>query len=227
MAVVWPQWEGGRYRIMAVTYTLHDGWVGPSALDDGNGDSLNAQVAISADGSAVALWRQFDGSDYRIHASYRVARSRWGNPTILERQHDDSIYPRLAIDRSGKAIAIWVQRHCPQRHCVYSYVWSSRYDRHTRWSEPTRLSSHGFDVQIAIDNDTTAIAVWSEPRGLLGERSVILVNRYRPEAGWRQITALDVGGESSHPSIATLDGHTVIVWERFLSGRRQIWGVVP
>lgn len=223
-AVVWSQWDDDRYRVVAASAGPDHGWEPATALDLGVGDALHAQVALSVDGRAVVVWRQFEGSDFRVYARDRDSTGTWNPPMAVERQHDDSVYPQVAMNRLGEAVAAWVQRRCLAHHCDYSYVWLSRLDRRLGWSAPTRMSSRGWDVQVTLDHDGTAYAVWAERRGLLGTRSAIVLSRDSRETGWRRTGVLNIGGESGHPAMATANGHTVLVWERFLGDRRQVWG---
>jgi hypothetical protein len=64
---VWLQWDGTRYSILANRYTASQGW-GTAALieTDNAGDAGSPQIAFDANGNALAVWRQYDGTRYNI-----------------------------------------------------------------------------------------------------------------------------------------------------------------
>src|SRR4051794_29687815 len=54
--VVWSHATGGATMVEAVTHRARGGWSAPSRLSAAGGPSFSPQVAISADGDAVAVW---------------------------------------------------------------------------------------------------------------------------------------------------------------------------
>jgi hypothetical protein len=69
--VVWEQHAGKRVDIYANRYQASDDrWGVATLLEADAGDASGSQVAMAADGSAVAVWYQHDGTRIRIRASH-------------------------------------------------------------------------------------------------------------------------------------------------------------
>jgi len=64
--VVWFQSEGTDYQIWANRYQTDDGWGTPLRIQELGGDSLHPQGALYGKGSAIVVWRQFDGTNYSL-----------------------------------------------------------------------------------------------------------------------------------------------------------------
>ena len=108
---VWHQSDGTRYNIWANRYVPGTGW-GTAALieTDDSGDANNPQVAMDADGNAIAVWVQDDGTRSNIWANRYVPGTGWGTAALIET--DDSWVwdnPQVAVDAGGNAIAVWEQ----------------------------------------------------------------------------------------------------------------------
>ena len=70
---VWHQYDGARYSIRANRYTPGIGWGAAGTIDDGSGDAYNPQIALDANGNALAVWQQFDGASVNIWANRWIA----------------------------------------------------------------------------------------------------------------------------------------------------------
>ena len=67
---VWEHYDGTHNYIWANRYTAGGGWgaAGPIEPDNGGG-AYEPQVALDGSGNAIAVWRQWDGTNTRIWAS--------------------------------------------------------------------------------------------------------------------------------------------------------------
>ena len=86
----------------------------------------------------------------------------WGTAELIETDNSGTaVNPRIAIDTSGNAIAVW-QQHDGERY----NIWASRYTTGTGWGTPepieTDNSGSASNPQIAIDPAGNAIAVWQQ-----------------------------------------------------------------
>jgi hypothetical protein len=105
--MVWTRSDGSNLRIQA-RLRAPDGTLGSTATISTSGrDAYDPQVAFAPDGNAIAVWTQFDGSHTRTHAAFRPAGGSFGGDQTISPIGADANGPGIAIDSTGKAIAIW------------------------------------------------------------------------------------------------------------------------
>lgn len=67
---VWFQYDGARYNVWANRYTAGVGWGTAGLIEtDDAGSAYGPQIAMNANGDAVAVWYQSDGTRFDIWAN--------------------------------------------------------------------------------------------------------------------------------------------------------------
>ena len=108
--------------------------------------------------NATAVWEESDGVHTLIKSSTLPYGGTWSTPCVLSNPEMDSYGPRIAVDRCGGAVCVWVA------YSGSSYVMqSASYVLNENWSR--RLDVSTFDetvhgLQIAADALGNVIAVW-------------------------------------------------------------------
>jgi hypothetical protein len=122
---VWSQNTGTVYSIFANRYVSGTGWEGPQLLEtDDAGAAEYPQIAIDANGNAIAVWSQNTGTVYSIFANRYVSGTGWEGPQLLEMDDDYDAYdPQIAIDANGNAIAVWQQFDGTRYN-----IWANRFE---------------------------------------------------------------------------------------------------
>jgi hypothetical protein len=163
---VWYQNDGIGTSIWANRYVSSTGWAGPELLETDDTDAAEyPQIAIGADGNAIAIWRQITNTQYSIFVNHYISSTGWAGPELLETDDTGAAeYPQLTIGADGNAIAVWAQI----TSTAYS-IFASRYVSGTGWSQPQALETDdtnaAYDAQIAIDKNGNAIAIWQQYDG--------------------------------------------------------------
>ncbi len=104
---VWRQYDGIADSIYANRLT--SGTWGTAELLEAD-DARNAdapQVAVDANGDAVAVWRHSDGSVWNIYTNRLAASGVWGTPELLETDAGNAAHQQVAVDPNGNAVAVW------------------------------------------------------------------------------------------------------------------------
>jgi FG-GAP-like repeat len=162
--VVWYQGPDSNSRsIWANRYTIGQGWGPPTLLENNPGNAQGPDVAIDSDGSAIAVWRQFDGVDISIWAARYVPGEGWDTPIPIETNVGEAVRPAVAMDQSGNAVAVWVQFDG-----TYDSVWANRYVVGEGWGSATLIEHLPGDARlpkVVIDSNRLAVAVWSQDDG--------------------------------------------------------------
>ena len=81
-------------------------------------DAIKPQVAIDADGNAIGVWKEWDGSYWSICSNRYVPGSGWGKAKLIETVNQEADYPQIAVDADGHATTVWEQSRS---------IWSNRY----------------------------------------------------------------------------------------------------
>ena len=221
---VWYQYDGTRDNIWSNRYVVGTGWGIATLIETDNlGDAARPQVAVDGSGNAIAVWHQFDGALYNTWSSRYVVGIGWGTAKLLETGNSGgAVYPQVAVDGSGNAIAVWHQ------HDGISYnIYSNRYVVGVGWGTATLIETDNTGTaqypQVAVDGSGDAIAVWQQSDGATYS---IWSNRYVAGTGWRVATLIetDNSGDAQYSQVAVDNlGNAIAVWYQWDGTRSDIW----
>ena len=193
---------------------------------DNTGSTGSAHIAIDSSGNAITVWNQSDGTRNNIWSNqYTFSTGLWGTAELIETENLGHAYvPKIVIDGSGNAIAVWYQ-HDGTRYSI----WSNRYTFSTGlWGTAEKIETddtgNANAPKIAIDSAGNAIAVWYQTDGI---RNNIWSNRYTFGTGlWgtAELIETDNLGNASFPQIG-IDGsgNGIAVWHQSDGIRTNIW----
>jgi hypothetical protein len=220
---VWQQSDGTRTNIWANRYLAGSGWLTPILIEtDNSGDATNPQVAVDANGDAVAVWTYLNGAQHEIWANHYTAGWGWGTATAIGDNTGDAGMPDAAVDGNGDAVAVW-----QQSDGIRTNIWANRYTLGSGWGTATLIENDNtgaaLNPRIAIDSGGDAVAVWQQSDGT---RINILANRYAAGSGWGDVALIesDNSGDAANPMVAIdNDGNAVTVWQQSDATRTNIW----
>ena len=226
--VVWSQADTTpRINIWANHFTLGVGWAAPSLIEsDDTGDAQAPHIAINGNDDTEAMWAQSDGLRTNIWANHYTVGWGWSTAALIETDNaGDAVNPRIAIDASGNALAVWQQADGSAR----INIWANRYTAGGAWGTAALIESDDSgdagNPQIAVDADGNALAVWQQTDG--SARINIRANRYTAGSGWGTATLIetDDSGDATNPQIAVDGkGNALAVWQQADgSARINIW----
>ncbi|VAX01487.1 hypothetical protein MNBD_GAMMA20-2441 [hydrothermal vent metagenome] len=202
------------------------GWQTATLIESGfTGAAFYPQVAINADGDAMAVWSQASGTKKSIWANRYTVQAGWEVVELIETgNRGDALSPQIALDAAGNAVAIW-----QQSNGSHYDIWANRYVVGVGWSKVQRINTENSGnanlPQLSMDAQGNTTAVWYQHNGT---RNNIWANRYVPGRGWgtaELIESNDAGG-AKHPKISVEDSGAVIaVWEQVhdKTARSSIW----
>ena len=107
---MWRQSDGTRDNIWSNRFIAGMGW-GTAALieTDNAGNASVPQIAIDANGNALAVWTQSDGTRYNIWSNRFIAGTGWGTAALIETDNGSAYDPQITVDPNGNALAVWRQ----------------------------------------------------------------------------------------------------------------------
>lgn len=183
-------------------------WSNTTALSTGL-DNSNPDLGVNSNGTMVAVWHQFTGSDTDIVFSRSTdGGASWSSPAFLNSDAGvDSrtdTFPAIAGDGAGNWVAVW--------RVAAMGLWSAySNDGGQSWSAPAQASSSsaGSEIDIAEYNGTW-IAVF-------GSSTIRGVRTLDAGDSWTTLDSIPSipGGVSEHPVIAARGGVWAIAWDTF------------
>ena len=240
--VVWletgdPIWM----RVWAMQYSANtDTWSAPQLVET-NAASDNAaspRVVVDKFGNFCVIWVQGDRNVWPLRNHiwanrYDSTSKHWGNPVQIDKYNTSIFtngYLQAAVDNSGNIFAIW-NSFCSGIIDVWANRYSTEYDD---WDTPTLLKTNtmsgGYNLQIAVDGDGNAVAVWEEDDSnteVIYTNHSIWMNRYIAKTRqWGSSIMIPViTSESLTNPQVVLDGtgNATIVCNILISGISHIW----
>jgi hypothetical protein len=229
--------------------TFVGSWSTPTSLPTTRAGGVTA-FATNASGVSVAVWQEeVSAGRYRLMASRLGIAGLWSPPAVVDPQLEFGdrleVWPALAIDAQGNAMALWVRAAVGAASGTLGHLYASQLTAGSAaWSAPTRINlPHGSPArpQVVSIGQGRFVAAWEQP--INGRASVIatqfsgsswqspalLENDDRGDAGAVQLAANDSGTvqlvwiQSTGTAIYT-------VWStRFASGRWTWagWPIAP
>lgn len=195
---VWSRFDGADTRVQsAITQTPTNAWSSPVDLSLAGSDAQNPQVGVDGNGNGVAIWTQGSPGGTTLITGAVLTGVAWGTPTSLSLAGESANMPKVAMNPSGQAIAVW--RRCNGSNGI---IQSAFYAPPIGWNQPGDLSTTGESAaipQVGIDAEGNGIAVW---RRFNGTNFIVQASTYSNGA-WSSPIGLSADGSSAdHPQIA-------------------------
>jgi hypothetical protein len=212
-------------------------WGPPQRVSTGPEDARSPDVAMNADGDAIAAWVQESGGRGAVMASAAPADRPWSAPRRVSPPGLSAIDPAVAALPGGGSIVVWRQVDRTRvlrgrRQAVY-VVRARERSAEGRWGAASPLSDPRQKVgepQVAVDGRGTAVAAWhwgtGTRAGTPGHVGQIQVSEKPLGRAWtRARRASGVGGcalDTRLPRVAAgAGGHGVVWWQCDLPAGRS------
>jgi hypothetical protein len=174
--VVWVQGLGLDAALHASRHTGTGGWTSEQELDV-SGSVDDPQIAIDPAGNAIAVWRRqqdVNGMLEMLPYAARHTAGGWSTPQAIGNR--TAFDPKVAMDLTGHAIAVWQEIDPALPFTDASAVWGNRYTIDNGWTSAERIGSYGQQIgidtpNVAVDPSGDAFAIWTR----LGD---VHVNRF-------------------------------------------------
>jgi hypothetical protein len=223
---VWHQEDGVTYSIYTSRRSsAAASWPASTLLELEEGVATRPQLTVDGSGNVIVVWSQDDGAYYSIRATrYDISSDAWGGEALLEVDPGDALFPQVATDETGNAIAAW-----HQHDGIRNDIRASRYDVFTgTWGIAVPLEGADGDAthaQLAINDVGDAVAVWQQ---LDGAGDSVHASRYDETIdGWEAAVQIDSGAplHSHRPQVAVSGtGNATVVWFRWDGALSHIYG---
>lgn len=201
--VLWMQFLSGQGHIWSCRYVVGEGWGAEEEIEGYGQSASKFDVAVDDSGCVVAVWSQWEDTHLNVSANRYVPGEGWGAAEMIGgNASGDVSEPKVAVDPSGNAMAVW-----GQFDGVYS-TWYSSYVVGEGWGPATLLESEEVDdalfPRIASDPSGNFLTVWQQPEE--GVNSVWW-SRYVPGDGWSAPDTVDTSSFAAFLPQVVVDRH--------------------
>jgi len=205
---VWLETRVNLPYVMASFLEVGGSWTTPAQLDAPTSqasDGDTPDVVINQRGDVAAAWRK-DGSSTVAVGTYSSLTNTWTSPlTFPVTTGDEVSLPRVGIDESGNAVAMWSRN---VTEVLFSYFTNG-----SGWSSPAVIftGTQIFGPEVVMDRFGNATAVWSSgnfvyasdlPFGGTWSTPVVISNFF--------IGSMDTGLVQK-PIAVDLDGNVIVL----------------
>lgn len=198
---VWTQDDGTRHNIWANRYVVGVGWETAGPIESNDGDNSSPQIAMDANGNAIAMWTQQDGTQQDAWTNRYTAGVGWGTEAAIKTGDGSNYGYNMAMSANSDAIVVWGKSVGTQHS-----IWASRYVAGVGWETAEPIRSYNSDLsyppypQVTMDANGNAIAVWTQLviiPGLSNLGTDLVANRYTAGVGWGTATPIAGTGSGS------------------------------
>jgi hypothetical protein len=210
--------------IEAARYTSGTGWASGQIVTNEDAQSISGPaVAMDVAGNAMVVWGQATGASIAVqgvHAATYTVGSGWETPVVIEpvgiSETHSGLAPQVVFDGQGDAVVVWCHHGLPG---IYANRWSGV----TGWGAATAIAgtsptSADEGVQLAVDKQGNAIALWNQHNGSL------LASRCAAGGDWGPTQLVDPGNADDSGRIAIGPDVTArAVWVQHVGTQSNIW----
>ena len=209
--VVWSQRANGGTKTLAWGRAYRSGGAGWGTAEILSSVAATSQqrVAMSADGTGMALWRQTGGATaYTLYAARFRPGVGWDGAQSL----GAGSYGELAMDSSGNAAVLYATKDI-----TYDSAFGAYYTAGTGWGSGVLLESEELGLArpggIGFDASGRAIGVWYQKGSSVNS---IWSSRYIPGTGWSARESVEpFTGDAYKPQVGvTASGEAIAIWEQ-------------
>ena len=203
--------SGGGYDIHARYFTeASAAWSAASVIaTEANSISQAPRLAMSANGSAIAVWVN---SSNNIYGNVFSSGS-WGTPALLETLGAAASLPDVAMDANGNGVAAWAQG---------GNALAANYTSGGGWGAAGNIETRtgaASDVRVSMNSGGTAVAAWNQVNGT----STQIFSNRMVSGTWGTASAISSGTFDIGSRVALDDaGNALVIWNQVGDGAPAI-----
>jgi len=191
-----------------------------SKMSDANVSSPD--IAVDSSGTVHAVWADRRNGNDDIYAAFKPSGSVWGTNRIDDdTTGSNAVFPRVAVDSSGNAYAIWQDYRNGTPDIYFSYTSGVSWQANQRVDDSTGTVGR---PDIGVDSTGNAYAVWSDNRD--GNWDIYSSCRH-PGGFWGANARVDDAPGTTSTEEATIgvnpSGKAWVIWEDQRNGSNEIY----
>ncbi len=191
-------------------------------------DQTEPRIAVTSDGTAVAVWIDWRSNQWNIYSARLVAgATAWGSDMrVTSNTSSRKRAPDVAIGQDGTAFAVWADDRDGDWDIWYAVLppGSSSWTANEKVNDDnTTAAQH--TPRVEVDGLGNVTVVWLDDR-TGGAREVRARRRAGGTGAWiPSVRVSDLEAQPTSVGFAIrMDGDGYVVWEDVRAGTRDIWG---
>lgn len=211
---IWQQHDGTTTNIVTSYYTADTQRWSPSApLELAAGGAEAPQIAVNANGDALAIWQQQSGAVSRIMTRSYSTENGWAFTRAMDTNASNALKPEVALNASGNAMMVWMQEDNAHEYHVMARLYTPASNIVGPVMQINSAGDTAFAPQVAIDATGNALAVWQQHDGT---STNIMANRYVAGSGWGTAAPIESSTGSAFSPKITMDSNNnaLAVWRQ-------------
>ncbi len=218
---IFSRYNTSEFTSCTVSLLHGQNWSSSSTLSNPSQPANGPQVALDPSGNAVAVWSEFNGTNYVIKTSNLPYGSSWSTVQSLSDSSQNAFAPSVSLDGDGNAVVAWL-RFDGSNYIVQAAVASFG----GSWSTPVNLSSSGEDannVMVKMNSAGQALVVWDQTSAT---DSCVYSASYSIGGTWGSTESVSSRGNFARFPSVGLDssGNAVAVWLQFDGTKDVVYG---
>ena len=183
------------------------------AIKDISVDASLPKIGIDSSGNGVIIWQRKLGNQYIVSAAtYSAPTGQWGATVDISSPSRTFLFPEVAINSGGNAVAIW-QYFDGRNFLIQSSYLPFGF---SNWSSPITLSDSlhtASNPGIALNDSGKVLAIWQTSNGT---NLIIQATTSSFGSTWDHATDLSIAGQNAlNPEIVLNNsGKAVAIWQR-------------
>jgi hypothetical protein len=224
-------------RIFANHYRPGVGWDGaqPISPQEATTPPNDPQVGVDALGNVVAVWSRFSPCSPGCAPLYDVVGRRfdaalgWQEIVTIATGLYGGRFPRVAVDPTGNALAVWDEDSNGSAAGPVFEVWAARLAAGSGWAPAQRLqpqsTGSAYLPVVVLDSAGNGLAAWAR---IDGKEWIVWAARFLATSGWGQPEAIGTEGAavfSDEPVALAINpkGDGIAAWARWDGAHYAIW----
>jgi hypothetical protein len=210
---VWVRSDDGSDSVVQASTSQNGGlWSSPATLSGVGRNGNLPHITVDNTGLATAVWTAVVGINSVVQASTSDSGGTWAPPVTISEVGQDAFAPRITVDNTGLATAVWTRSDGSN-----NVVQGSTSQNGGTWSSPVTISTAGQNTDtpdLTVDATGRAAAVWIRSDG---SNNVVQGSTSQNGGTWAPPATLsDTGLDANSPHITVdINGYATAVWAGF------------
>lgn len=192
--------------VLITPFVMNAGWSPAETLPYKNTNAENPSIAVDANGNYLAVWMMLDGN---VMAAYLPnGAQQWESAQVISSTSGEKLGAKVAMNELGQAIAIWqLEDGTIEANKFSNGSWS---EVETVAVSEDGVGAYSRQVEVSIDNQGNAIAVWTIGSAVTQIQSAVL----KGFSKWTEPHYLTNLGNFSQPYVNINAGIGVVTWSK-------------
>ena len=178
-------------------------WSAGAEVPTGATRAIQPSASINSSGVAFVVWGESGTSKFPVRA-IRYENGTWSGKTTLSTENlGNAEFPRVAVDESGNAYAVWQQADASTTN-----IWANKFTAGGTWGTSAKIETAAELADrpvVEVTSAGTAVAVWQQNNQMWGSGNT--------GSSWSSRATVGSSGQGPAALVAASSGSVVAIWQ--------------